>query len=318
MNPKPSLPQRRAMRLRGYDYSQPGAYFVSICAQHRKCLFGTIIDGQMRLNEIGEIVVECWSRIPQHFPSVELGEYVIMPNHIHGIIALNIVGARSPRPIGEEQSISPTVGARSPRPIGEEQSISPTVGTRSPRPIGEEQSISPTVGTRSPRPIGEEQSISPTVGTRSPRPIGEEQSISPTVGTRSPRPIGEEQSISPTVGTRSPRPIGEEQSISPTVGTRSPRPIGEEQSISPTVGTRSPRPSDNSPSLGKIVAYFKYQSTKHINQHHNMPGTRIWQRNYYDHVIRDDTDLQRIRRYIQDNPMKWALDQLHPDNPSRW
>ena len=264
MNPKSSLPQRRAMRLRSYDYSQPGAYFVSICAQHRKCLFGTIIDGQMRLNEIGEIVVECWSRIPQHFPSVELGEYVIMPNHIHGIIALNIVGARSPRPIGEEQSISPTVGARSPRPIGEEQSISPTVGTRSPRPIGEEQSISPTVGARSPRPIGEEQSISPTVGTRSPRPIG------------------------------------------------------EEQSISPTVGTRSPRPSDNSPSLGKIVAYFKYQSTKHINQHHNMPGTRIWQRNYYDHVIRDDTDLQRIRRYIQDNPMKWALDQLHPDNPSRW
>ena len=228
MNPKSSLPQRRAMRLRGYDYSQPGAYFVSICAQHRKCLFGTIIDGQMRLNEIGEIVVECWSRIPQHFPSVELGEYVIMPNHIHGIIALNIVGARSPRPIGEEQSISPTVGARSPRPIGEEQSISPTVGARSPRPIG------------------------------------------------------------------------------------------EEQSISPTVGARSPRPSDNSPSLGKIVAYFKYQSTKHINQHHNMPGTRIWQRNYYDHVIRDDTDLQRIRRYIQDNPMKWALDQLHPDNPSRW
>ncbi|MDE0468071.1 MAG: hypothetical protein OYL97_13540 [Candidatus Poribacteria bacterium] len=66
------------------------------------------------------------------------------------------------------------------------------------------------------------------------------------------------------------------------------------------------------------MAYFKYQSTKHINQHYNTPGTRVWQRNYHDHVIRDDPDLQRLRQYIQDNPMKWELDQLHPDNPSRW
>ena len=71
-----------------------------------------------------------------------------------------------------------------------------------------------------------------------------------------------------------------------------------------------------SPTLGKIVAYFKHQSTKHIN--YNTPGTRVWQRNYYDHVIRDDPDLQRLRQYIQDNPMKWELDQLHPDNPSKW
>ena len=219
MNPKSSLPQRRAMRLRDYDYSQPGAYFLSICAQHRKCLFGTIIDGQMRLNEIGEIVVECWSRIPQHFPSVELGEYVIMPNHIHGIIESNIVGARSPRPIEAEHSTPPTVGARSPHPTEVEQSIYPTVGARSPRP---------------------------------------------------------------------------------------------------TENTKNHTDEIRSPALGKIVAYFKYQSTKHINQHHNTPGTRIWQRNYYDHVIRDDTDLQRICQYIQDNPMKWALDQLHPDNPSKW
>ena len=66
------------------------------------------------------------------------------------------------------------------------------------------------------------------------------------------------------------------------------------------------------------MAYFKYQSTKHINQHHNTPGTRIWQRNYHDHIIRDDTDLQRLRQYMQNNPMKWELDQLHPDNPSKW
>lgn len=87
MKPKSNLPQRRATRLRDYDYSQPGAYFVSICVQYRKCLFGTIIDGKLQLNKIGQIVIECWNRIPQHFPSVELGEYVIMPNHMHGIIS---------------------------------------------------------------------------------------------------------------------------------------------------------------------------------------------------------------------------------------
>ena len=60
-----------------------------------------------------------------------------------------------------------------------------------------------------------------------------------------------------------------------------------------------------SPTLGQVVAYFKYQSTKYINQHRDMPGTRIWQRNYYDHVLRDNADLQRIRQYVTDNPMQW-------------
>ena len=89
----------------------------------------------------------------------------------------------------------------------------------------------------------------------------------------------------------------------------------------------SPRLSQNTanrinetplPSLGKIIAYFKYQSTKRINQRYNTPGTRRWQRNYHDYIIRDDPDLQRLREYIQINPMKWELDQLHPDNPSKW
>ena len=65
------------------------------------------------------------------------------------------------------------------------------------------------------------------------------------------------------------------------------------------------------------MAYFKYQSAKYINQHRDMPGARVWQRNYYDHVIRDDIDLQRIRQYVTDNPMQWELDQLHPNNLSK-
>ena len=173
LNQKSNLPQRRSLRLQGYDYSQQGAYFVTMCVQHRQCLFGEIIDGKMQLNEISEIVVEWWNFIPQHFPFVETYDFVIMPNHIHGIIAWDI-----------------------------------------------------------------------------------------------------------------------------------------------SVGTGSPHPKD-APTLGNIVGYFKYQSTKYINQLHNTPGKRIWQSKYYDHIIRDDIDLGHLREYIQNNPKKWELDQLHPDNKGR-
>ena len=70
----------------------------------------------------------------------------------------------------------------------------------------------------------------------------------------------------------------------------------------------------DSPSLGTIVGYFKYQSTKYINELDNTPGRRIWQSRYHDHVIRDDIDFGRLREYIQNNPKQWELDQLHPDN----
>jgi REP element-mobilizing transposase RayT len=66
------------------------------------------------------------------------------------------------------------------------------------------------------------------------------------------------------------------------------------------------------------VAYFKHQSSKRINNVRDTPGIRLWQRNYYDHVIRDDADLDRIREYIATNPLRWELDQLHPDNRSQW
>jgi len=65
-------------------------------------------------------------------------------------------------------------------------------------------------------------------------------------------------------------------------------------------------------SLGQIIAYFKYQSTKQINELYNTPGNRVWQRNYYEHIIRNPNELFETRRYIQENPLKWDLD---PENP---
>jgi len=66
------------------------------------------------------------------------------------------------------------------------------------------------------------------------------------------------------------------------------------------------------PTLGQIVAYFKYQTTKAINQMRDMPGAPVWQRNYWEHVIRNEAELARIRQYIADNPARWTEDQLNP------
>ena len=83
MKPAPSNPQRRNLRVPEFDYSQPGAYFVTIVTQGRKQLFCHIVDGEMVLNDVGKMVEEVWIAIPKHFPNVELGAFVIMPNHIH-------------------------------------------------------------------------------------------------------------------------------------------------------------------------------------------------------------------------------------------
>ena len=82
----PEKHHRRSIRLRDYDYSQAGVYFITLCTQNRKCLFGEISDGQMVLNDAGRVADKCWCDIPVHFPRVELDEWVIMPNHVHGIL----------------------------------------------------------------------------------------------------------------------------------------------------------------------------------------------------------------------------------------
>jgi REP element-mobilizing transposase RayT len=77
---------RRSIRLKGYDYASEGAYFVAICSHKRIPLFGEVKKGEMKLNEVGEIVRDVWYETPVLRPNVELGEFVIMPDHIHGII----------------------------------------------------------------------------------------------------------------------------------------------------------------------------------------------------------------------------------------
>src|SRR5580704_15686294 len=78
---------RRSLRLKDYDYSQAGAYFVTVCAHDRMCIFGVVDATEMRLSEIGRTVDSCWKEIPKHF-QVSLDQWVVMPNHLHGIIIM--------------------------------------------------------------------------------------------------------------------------------------------------------------------------------------------------------------------------------------
>src|SRR5215471_2573823 len=79
---------RRSLRLKGYDYTHAGAYFITICAQDQACLFGNVVDGCMCLNDAGHMLARLWNDIPARFVGVEVDAFVVMPNHVHGILVL--------------------------------------------------------------------------------------------------------------------------------------------------------------------------------------------------------------------------------------
>ena len=121
--------ERKRLRLKEYDYSQPGAYFVTICTKDREHRFGEIVNVEMRANGLASVVQSCWDDLPKHYPNVELDEFVIMPNHVHGIIVILdepiTVGEPSvgdgpipslDRPMVGATSRRPQTGAGRPRP----------------------------------------------------------------------------------------------------------------------------------------------------------------------------------------------------------
>lgn len=161
--------QRRSIRLPGYNYAQTGAYFVTICTHGYEYLFGDIVDAGMVLHDAGRIVVDEWLRTAQIRAEIDLDEWVVMPNHFHGIV---VIGCAGDRP------------------------------------------------------------------------------------------------------------------------------------VAPTTG---PKPK----SIGALIAGFKSAVTKRINHTRRTPGAQVWQRNYCERVIRNDSELHRIREYIRNNPARWESDQLY-------
>jgi len=171
---------RRSIRIPGYDYAEAGAYFITICTSRRIALFGEVIGGRMSLNRLGEIASACWRAVPFHFDNVTLDASVVMPNHIHGILAIR---------------------------------------------------------------------------------------------------TGE------AFGT-SPEP--------------------KEQILLPNASPLRTAPRGTAPgSVAAIIQNYKSISARRINRWRGTPTLPVWQRNFYEHVVRDEEDLGRIREYILANPAAW-------------
>jgi REP element-mobilizing transposase RayT len=219
---------RHSLRLKHYDYSRAGYYFVTICAQGREHLFGEIVEGKMVLNVAGEMINQLWYEIEDDFQNVYLHEFVIMPNHIHGII--EIVDA---------------------------------VGV-------------PLVGTQK---LIHNDNKSKTVGV-------------PLVGTLkcAKQPKGNHEGL---------QPKGNHEGL-PLRGND-------------TSNIMSRAPMKGAPTVGDIVGAFKSKITNaYIKMVKN--GTcppfnkRIWQRNYHEHVVRNDADYERVATYTINNPLTWDDD----------
>lgn len=187
MNYNPEIHHRKSIRLKGYDYSSNGAYFITICVKNRECLFGEIIKNKMNLSEIGKIAHKFWQEIANHFENVQIDNFVIMPNHVHGIIVINNVGVIHELPLLHE--------------------------------------------------------------------------------------------------------------LQPQSDDNFPENIKRRKMLIP-----------------KIIGRYKMNVSKNINQIIEAPAMSIWQRNYYEHIIRSEKSLNAIREYIINNPLKWALDKENPLN----
>ena len=95
MREVPFLPRRHSVRLQAFDYSQPCVCFITVCTQHGRPLFGQVSGSKVQLSPLGEIVELCWEEIPRHVNGVELSEHIVMPNHFHGIVILDIIASRT-------------------------------------------------------------------------------------------------------------------------------------------------------------------------------------------------------------------------------
>ena len=266
MTHKPDIPRRRSTRLPGFDYSQAGAYFVTIVTQGRLCLFGDVVDETVRLNDAGWMAHRVWESLPQRFSSVEVDYFVVMPNHVHGVIFLNRPLLRA----GERATtrVAPTGQSRTPnnRTDATTAENEPSVGAS-------------LVGARSPAPNRRADATTaenePSVGAS-------------LVGARSPAPNRRaDATTAENRATTRVAPTGRSHVSIPRLGDV----VGAYKSLATVEYARGVR-------AGRWQPFFK----------------RLWQRNYYERIIRDQNELDRAREYIVNNPLKWALDRENPAN----
>ncbi len=126
----PAIHHRRSIRMRGHDYASPGLYFVTLCTTGRCPLFGAVVNGRMALNDAGRAAAACWREIPRHFPNAALDEWVVMPDHLHGIIQIVVRSVRAINHSPLHPTLAPpSVGANGHSPLHPTQRPRGTSGT---------------------------------------------------------------------------------------------------------------------------------------------------------------------------------------------
>jgi REP element-mobilizing transposase RayT len=293
----PRKHQRRSIRLKGYDYAQPGAYFVTLCAWQREDLFGAVVNGEMHLNPLGQIVHDEWLRsmgIRQEIRLYE-DEFVVMPNHLHGIVCIvDTVGADGVRPDGTHPNDIPHNGVR---PDGTHPNDIPHNGVR---PDGTHPNDIPHNGVR---PDGTHPNDIPHNGVR---PDGTHPNDIPHNSIPS---IEDRGALDRGALDRGALDRGalDRGALDRGALDRGALDRGASLAPLPVPLLRAPR------SLSSFIAGFKASVTSRARRELDITG--IWQRNYYDHIIRSKKELNNIWHYIDTNPEKWEEDRLHPGAP---
>ena len=260
MTDNPEIHRRRSLRLKGYDYTQAGAYFVTITIQGRLCLFGEVVSEEMRLNEAGVMAYKVWAALPHRFPVIEINAFVVMPNHLHGIIIIN-------QPVGAS-----LVDAQS----CDNKSI---VGAS----LVDAQSCDDKSIVGASLVDAQSRDDKSIVGAS----LVDAQSR-------------DDKSIvgASLVDAQS----RDDKSI-----------VGASLVDAPTEGNQG----TNRFALGDVVGAYKSLTTvEYVRGVKTMKWPpfhgRLWQRNYYEHIVRHNESLEGIQQYILKNPGQWAFDKENP------
>jgi len=315
------LPKRQTIRWTGYDYAQRGAYYLTICTQDRLHLFGRIVDGVLQPSPVGTLAQQCWDAIPQHMPHVDIGEFVVMPNHVHGIV---VIRERLVRPDG---AVVVPVGADHDRPGIATDHDRPGIATDHDRPGIATDHGRPGIATDHDRPGIATDHGRPGITTDHDRPgITTDHDRPDTMPAPDTMPDPDtmqrpdtmpEHDATPDTGSPNVTNDGPDDRTAnaPAAQMRADhdRPLRP-----PADAVASPKrimPIVPVGSLGRIVASYKSAVTRLAYRDGLLPhGTPVWQRNYWDCVIRDDAEHERIARYIRDNPMNWERDRFGTTN----
>ena len=278
--------RRKATRARHIDYAAAGAYFVTVCAADRACIFGevTTLD-EVRLSAIGEVIARTLTALPARWDGVVLDAYVVMPNHVHAIIWLGQ---------GDDARAS-TVGAGGVSAVG--AGLVPALDEG--RAVARPDVCAGEVGAVLVPALDEGRaSPSPTAVGCAPDGVSVLDGVSAVGAVLVPALDG----VSAVGAVLVPALDEGRASPSPTaVGCAPDR--GVAAGVALTTAARA------APTLSAVVGAFKSLAAHEA-------GRPLWQRSFHDHVIRDEEDLARLRRYIGENPARWSLDELHPDAPT--